>query len=142
MSMEAVFSAVGGVIILHETLSVREWVGCGIMLLTLLCPTGEPVKREPVRPPETSIPRRDAAGVPALFWQRGTFSHILQAMDARQPLLQILIPQGLSWCGWMMDVVAGLIVKDHLLILLYSQIPAPRTHILLGRSAGSHLPDP
>ena len=35
MSMEAVFSAVGGVIILHETLSVREWVGCGIMLLTI-----------------------------------------------------------------------------------------------------------
>ena len=35
MSMEAVFSAVGGVIILHETLSVREWVGCGIMLLTM-----------------------------------------------------------------------------------------------------------
>lgn len=52
MSMEAVFSAVGGVIILHETLSVREWVGCGIMLLTIFyvqLPHREPVKREPVK---------------------------------------------------------------------------------------------
>ena len=52
MSMEAVFSAVGGVIILHEMLSVREWVGCGIMLLTIFyvqLPHREPVKREPVK---------------------------------------------------------------------------------------------
>ena len=35
MSMEAVFSAIGGVILLHESLSVREWLGCGIMLLTI-----------------------------------------------------------------------------------------------------------
>ena len=44
--------AVGGVIILHETLSVREWVGCGIMLLTIFyvqLPHREPVKREPVK---------------------------------------------------------------------------------------------
>lgn len=52
MSMEAVFSAVGGVIILREMLSVREWVGCGIMLLTIFyvqLPHREPVKREPVK---------------------------------------------------------------------------------------------
>ena len=52
MSMEAVFSAVGGVINLHEMLSVREWVGCGIMLLTIFyvqLPHREPVKREPVK---------------------------------------------------------------------------------------------
>lgn len=35
MSMEAVFSAIGGVILLHESLSAREWLGCGIMLLTI-----------------------------------------------------------------------------------------------------------
>ena len=62
MSMEAVFSAVGGVIILHETLSVREWVGCGIGSLS---------SGSLSRPPETAYPRRDAAGVPALFY-RGT----------------------------------------------------------------------
>ncbi|MFR6086829.1 MAG: hypothetical protein ACLUIX_06040 [Oscillospiraceae bacterium] len=51
MSMEAVFSAVGGVIILHETLSVREWVGCGISAdhLYVQLPHREPVKREPVK---------------------------------------------------------------------------------------------
>ncbi len=36
MSMEAVFSSIGGVLILHETLTPREWTGCAIMFATIL----------------------------------------------------------------------------------------------------------
>lgn len=36
MSMESVFSSIGGVLILHETLTAREWTGCFIMFATIL----------------------------------------------------------------------------------------------------------
>ena len=77
MSMEAVFSAVGGVIILHEMLSVREWVGCGIMLPDhLLCPNypiGSLSSGSLSRPHETAYP----AGTPQVsrrFLQRDFFT--------------------------------------------------------------------
>ncbi|MEA5142431.1 MAG: DMT family transporter [Oscillibacter sp.] len=44
MSMESVFSAVGSVLILHESLSIREWIGCIIMLATIVfiqCPLSQ-----------------------------------------------------------------------------------------------------
>lgn len=36
MSLEAVFAAIGGVWLLDETLSVRAWIGCGLMLAGML----------------------------------------------------------------------------------------------------------
>lgn len=41
LSMEAVFAAIGGVLILSETLSVRGYVGCGFMLLGMLIAQSE-----------------------------------------------------------------------------------------------------
>ena len=107
MSMEAVFSAVGGVIILHETLSVREWVGCRC---------------------------------PGAFLQRDIdFPHILPGdldilPNARQPLLQIPIPQGLIDHGVADDgvVVAGLIVKDHVGVDLVVQLVEILLVVLVG----------
>lgn len=41
LSMEAVFAAIGGVLILSEALSVRGYVGCGFMLLGMLIAQSE-----------------------------------------------------------------------------------------------------
>lgn len=36
MSMEAVFAAIGGVVFLDETLPMRGWIGCGLMMAGML----------------------------------------------------------------------------------------------------------
>ena len=36
MSMEAVFAAIGGVVFLDETLPMRGWIGCGLMMSGML----------------------------------------------------------------------------------------------------------
>ena len=36
MSMEAVFAAIGGVAFLDETLPMRGWIGCGLMMAGML----------------------------------------------------------------------------------------------------------
>ncbi|MEG1931336.1 MAG: DMT family transporter [Anaerovorax sp.] len=36
MSTESVFGAIGGVLILHEVLSVREWTGCILMFMAII----------------------------------------------------------------------------------------------------------
>ena len=36
MSMEAVFSAIGGVLFLNETLPMRGWIGCALMMTGML----------------------------------------------------------------------------------------------------------
>ena len=36
LSLESVFGAVGGALVFGETMSVREYIGCGIMLLSVL----------------------------------------------------------------------------------------------------------
>ena len=36
MSMEAVFAAVGGVVFLDESLPMRGWIGCGLMMTGML----------------------------------------------------------------------------------------------------------
>ena len=36
MCFEAVFGALGGWVILHERLSLREWIGCGLMFAAIL----------------------------------------------------------------------------------------------------------
>jgi drug/metabolite transporter (DMT)-like permease len=36
MSMEAVFAAIGGVVFLDESLPMRGWIGCGLMMTGML----------------------------------------------------------------------------------------------------------
>ena len=36
MCFEAVFGALGGMVVLHERLSVREWAGCVLMFAAIL----------------------------------------------------------------------------------------------------------
>ena len=35
-SMEAVFSVIAGAVILHQRMTVREYVGCGLILLAVI----------------------------------------------------------------------------------------------------------
>ena len=36
MSLESVFALLSGLVILHETLLLREWIGCGLIFLSIL----------------------------------------------------------------------------------------------------------
>ncbi|HOW22530.1 MAG TPA: DMT family transporter [Sedimentibacter sp.] len=46
MSMEAVFAAIGGMIILHETMSLRGFLGCALMMAGILITQTENIKAE------------------------------------------------------------------------------------------------
>jgi len=46
MSMEAVFAAIGGMIILHETMSLRGFLGCALMMAGILITQTENIKTE------------------------------------------------------------------------------------------------
>lgn len=49
MSMESVFAAIGGAVLLHETMSGRELLGCALMLAAVVL-AQLPAAKEPVRP--------------------------------------------------------------------------------------------
>ncbi|HHX76999.1 MAG TPA: DMT family transporter, partial [Firmicutes bacterium] len=46
MSMEAVFAAIGGMLILNETMTLRGFLGCGLMLAGILITQTENIKGE------------------------------------------------------------------------------------------------
>lgn len=96
MSMEAVFSAVGGVIILHEMLSVREWGGLRHHAADhLLCPTTpsgacqagacQGRMKPHTRPGTPQVSRRFLQR--DFFTEEPDFPHILQAIwiSSRRP---------------------------------------------------------
>lgn len=49
LSMESVFAAIGGALLLDETLPVRGYIGCGLMLLGMLIAQSENFKRNEVQ---------------------------------------------------------------------------------------------
>jgi drug/metabolite transporter (DMT)-like permease len=51
MSLESVFAVLGGAVVLHETLTEREAVGCVVMLIAVLLAQLPLSRRRPVSPP-------------------------------------------------------------------------------------------
>ncbi len=45
MSLESVFAVVGGWLILHETMSLRELIGCAVMFAAIILVQVEPKKK-------------------------------------------------------------------------------------------------
>lgn len=45
LSMEAVFAAIGGILILNETMSLRGYLGCALMLAGMLISQAENIKK-------------------------------------------------------------------------------------------------
>ena len=45
LSMEAVFAAIGGIMLLHETMPLRGYLGCALMLAGMLITQTENLKK-------------------------------------------------------------------------------------------------
>jgi len=48
--MESVFAAIGGILILSETLPVRGYMGCALMLVGMLIAQSENFKKNKIAP--------------------------------------------------------------------------------------------